>query len=272
LWRSAKSHRATRDIPIIGPALADTRSLRNDYRRLGKLTRYTDFGSIHLYPRGTNPSILIDKHSRYARATYGRQPIVCTEGGYNNALNQKGGRPVPEDIAGIYAPRQLLEHFIRGNRFFDYELLNDVDRTRSHWESNFGLVGVGHGHPSGWRNKPAFKAMRNLLDIVGDRGQAFRPSGLAMNVDGGGASLRTTLLQKRSGAHYLCLWRDITIYNPETRRRLDVRRRRVDISLQHAASISVFQPSTRRHATRQIGTTRRFSLNLAGDLHIVRLS
>jgi hypothetical protein len=271
LWRQAKSHQATRDIPLIGPALADTWNLKKDYQRLGDLSRYTDLGSIHLYPRGTSPSILIDEHSGYARATFGRQPIVCTEGGYNNALNQTNGRPVPEAVAGIYAPRQLLEHFIRGNRFFNYELLDDVDPHRRDWQSNFGLVGVGRGHPSAWRNKPAFRAMRNLLDIVGDRGHSFRPSGLSMNVRGGGPELRTVLLQKRSGAHYLCIWRDVTVYNPQTRHRVDVGKRRVDVSLKRAASVAVFEPSTQLHATRGLGSTRHFSLDLAGDLHVVRI-
>jgi hypothetical protein len=272
LWKQAKAHQATRDIPIIGPALADTWSLKKDYQRLGDLSRYTDLGSIHLYPRGTSPSILIDEHSGYARATFRRQPIVCTEGGYTNALNQTTGRPVPEAVSGIYAPRQLLEHFIRGNKFFNYELLDDVDPHGRDWQSNFGLLRVGHGHPSAWRSKPAFRAMRNLLEVVGDRGHSFRPSGLSMNVRGGGPELRTVLLQKRSGAHYLCMWRDVTVYNPETRHRLDVGKQRVDVSLKRAASVAVFEPSTQRHATRGLGSTRHFSLNLAGDLHVVRIS
>lgn len=271
LWRQAKSHRATRDIPIIGPALADTWTLKQDYQRLGDLTSYTDYGSIHLYPRGTSPSILINEHSRYARATYGRQPLVCTEGGYNNALNQNTGRPVPEAVAGVYAPRHLLEHFIRGNRFFRYELLDDVDANRSDWESNFGLVGVGSGHPSRWRNKPAFKAMKNLLAVVSDRGPSFNPSGLSLSIQGGGDQLRTVLLQKKNGTHYLCLWRDVTIYDPATRRHLDVAKRRVHVSLKRAASVAVLEPSTQRDPTRQLGSTRRLSLNLDGDLQIVQI-
>ena len=31
---------------------------------------------------------------------------------------------VPEDVAGVYGPRHLLEYYIRGHRFFRYELLD----------------------------------------------------------------------------------------------------------------------------------------------------
>lgn len=271
LWQQAKSNPKTDNIPIIGPSLADTTTLRQDYQALGDLTRYTDYGSIHMYPRGTSPSTLINTHVGYARASYGSQPFICTEGGYNNAMNQNRLRPVPEGVAGKYAPRHLLEHFIRGNRFFRYELLDDVDPSKSVWESNFGLVGVGSKDPSTWTNKLAFTAMKNMLDLIGDRGRPFTPTGLALKITGGSRDLRSVLLQKRNGKHYLCLWRDISVYDPNHRQYERIAPQHITVTLQKAAPASVFKPTRQAAPVATYASTTSVTLPLRGTVKIIRV-
>jgi hypothetical protein len=272
LWEAAKAHAATDSIPIIGPSLADTWTLKRDYRELGDLRRFTDWGSIHMYPRGTRPSVLINEHVRWARQSYGHQPFVCTEGGYNNLLRRTRLQPVPEAVAGIYGPRHLLEHFIRGNRFFRYELLDDVDPDRNDWEAHFGLIAVKSKHPEDWRDKPAFTSMKRFMNVIGDRGPAFLPGQLALSLSGGGADFRRVLVQKRDGTFLLIVWRDISVYDATRQRRLRVNADRITLQLATPAQVRVFAPSRQAGATATPGVVDSCRFSLGGDVKVLEIT
>ena len=272
LWEAAKAHGSTDSIPIIGPALADTWTLRRDYRELGDLRRFTDRGSIHLYPRGTRPSVLINEHVRWARHTYGNQPFVCTEGGYNNLLRHTRLQPVPEDVAGVYGPRHLLEHYIRGIRLFRYELLDDVDPDRNDWEAHFGLIAVRSKRPEDWRDKPAFNAMKRFMNLVGDRGPAFHPERLGVGLSGGGADFRKVLLQRRDGTHLLILWRDVSVYDATRQRHQRVRADRITVRLANPAGVRVFSPSRQTQPLATPGVVDVCHVPLGGEVKVLEIT
>lgn len=272
LWVAAKAHSSTSGIPIIGPSLADTWTLKQDYQQLGDLRPYTDLGAIHVYPRGSTPSVLIDEHTRYARASFGSQPFVCTEGGYFNLLTYNRLQPVPEDVAGTYGPRHLLEHYIRGNRFFRYELLDDVDPLGKDWQAHFGLIAVKGSNPDYWREKPAFTSMKHLLQLVGDRGPSFTPSPLAAAVTGGGSDFRHVVVQKRDGTHLLILWRDINVYDATTHRYIKHTSNDIKISLQRTARVKVYTPAASVLPTQSPGVVSSLHVPLSGDLRVVEIA
>ncbi len=274
LWNQAKSRPQTAGIPIIGPALGENVALQQDFIDLGDLTSVTDLGSIHLYPRATSPSVLIDQYKVWAQPVYGNHDIVCTEGGYSNALNQTqpSQRPLPQNVAGRYGPRHLLEHFIRGNKFFRYELMDSINPAKDVMDMNYGLVAATSLSPTGWTNKQAFRAMQNMLALVGDRGPGFAAAGLPMSITGGDASLRQLLLQKRDGSHLLCLWRDVALYDTVSKAAIRIAAHNVTVTLATPAAATVYRPAFASTAFSTFAPSNSFTVALAGDVYIIKLN
>ncbi len=113
---------------------------------------------MHSYAGGNQPDQDLDtKWIPNTKKVSGDRPIVATETGWHNAVNdanasQKG---VSEEVSSKYIPRLFLEYFKRGvTRTFLYELMDE--RAKSDMENNFGLIRAD-GTP-----KPAFYALKNL--------------------------------------------------------------------------------------------------------------
>lgn len=279
---AARSRYGFDDVPIVGPSLARVNSggaeggdTAGQSQTLGDLTPWIDRGNIHVYPRGLVPSTDIDEFVGYQRAVCGDLPIVCTEGGFFTADNYRGGATAtPEQAVGAYLPRQLLEHWTRGTeRFFCYELLDDPDPTGADRESNFGMLAVaGTGATDVWTPKPHYTAMRNFLSILRDPGPTFSPATLRVALRNCEADVRAELLAKRDGSFLLCLWRDVTVHDPETGRADLPSPSRVGVSLAEAAVLRVYEPSTQSSPVRTAGPTTEIDLMLGGDVVVVAIS
>jgi len=298
LWRARSARQETSSIPVIGPALArkvggmdkygmtnDERT-RLDYEALGDLTAYCTRGNIHVYPDDSSPSDEIDKFMGWASAVYGDLRITCTEGGYWNHLgadgvsnvipNYTGGaHAVPEDVAALYSPRHLCEHFLRGNRLNTYQLLDQTKNADSDRGGHFGLV------RSDYTLKPAFNAMRRFLDLVGDRSPrtfartSFRPAGLRHAVAGGTADYRSLLLQRSTGEHLLVMWRDVKLYDYDVDkhagRYLQVNPYAVTVTLDESAPVTVYRPSTTAGPAASWGSARSFDVPLSGGIVVAEI-
>jgi hypothetical protein len=224
--RQARDTYGLSAIPIVAPALArvdiggvEGATTFEQAANLGDLSAYVDYGNIHVYPRGLQPSEDIDYFTGCATQVSGTKPIMCTEGGYFTATDYVGpASPVPQSVAAAYTPQMLLEHWLAGSpRFFRYELFDDpgADEER---ESSFGMVqAVDLGAVDLSLPKPDFYAIRRLLAVFSDPGPDFEPAPLSMSLTGP-ADLRSVSFAKRDGTHLLCLWLDRPIYDPETRR------------------------------------------------------
>jgi hypothetical protein len=268
-------------VPIVGPALARVVSggvQGNDTQaqsaNLGNLQPWIDRGNIHVYPRGLTPSTDLDQFIAWQRQVCGREPIYNTEGGYFTAANYSGGSyPVSENAAKQYVPRLVMENWIRGiQQFFLYELLDDPDPTNSNREANFGMIAVsGSGPKAVWKPKPHYYAMKNFLDILGDRGQASGTPGLTCTVTNGGSDLRTALVHKNDGSHYLCLWRDVDVYDPVSRQDVTVAPRTVNVDVKTPATVTEYRPSTSSVASASHASVSAFPVSIAGELHICRI-
>ena len=236
LYEASKSNPATADLPVLAPALA----FKWNYVTAGDMSRYADYANGHMYPGGYKPSNEISQITTAIRGSIPDKPLVTTESGYHNAMNTTNGhRPVPEDVAGVYTPRVLLEHYLRGEkRVYTYELIDEFDNPGlTNPEAHFGLL------RRDWSPKPAYTAMKNLLGLLDDPGPSFTPASLPVKVTGYPSDGKYVLTQKRNGQYVLLLWRDVSLYDPVTQTPQPVTPTNVTLQLAKGMNLSVYRPS-----------------------------
>jgi hypothetical protein len=285
IWEESKKRSGTSSIPVAGPGLARQVGVgvptpEHDFMAVGNLSPWTDYANIHVYPRGNRPSDEIDRFMAAARQAYpSGQNFHTSEGGYFNAMAYTAtiSPPTPEDVTAVYAPRHVLEHVLRGNhRFFSYELLDDLDSNNSLRDNNFGYVRTPSLDSTTWSLKPVFFAMQNFVALFSDRGSSFTPTGLPMSISGGGSDLRSILVQKRSGTHLLCLWRDVDVYKWDRVNRtgsaLPIDPAPMIVTLQTPADVAVFQPTDSPDAVQTYSSTTSVAVPLTGQLVVLEIS
>ncbi len=240
LYETIKGDPALASLPILGPSLVG-----KNWEELGDVSAYLDAGNIHVYPEGNQPQNRLETVIARAPTNSAQKPLWATETGYTNAINWTPGgagenKPISEAAAGVYYPRLLLEYFAHGLvRTYPYELLNDApDPELDDRESNFGLL----------RNdlspKPAFSAVRNLLQLLADPGPGFAPGTLDYTLADSGTQLHSSLFEKRDGTFYLALWRWKAIWNPDEKVELPVAPQPVQVQLaQPLGAYAVYEPS-----------------------------
>jgi hypothetical protein len=197
-------------------------------------------------------------------------PCLFTEAGYNNSLQTNASLSVPEWASNIYAPKAPCDFFKRRASYFRFELMDDPDpinfasqdtiNTTADIEAHYGLVAmttesasVQDNPPDTWRKKPEFYTMRRWIALLADRDPltfqpvAFTPAPLSYAVQGE-TSVQDLLVQKHDGHHFLIVWRDVDVFDPDPSVRLDLRGtiapEPVDITLEEAATVLIYKPST----------------------------
>jgi hypothetical protein len=238
LYRKVKATPSLRRLPVLAPSLATFGA----ERRLGDQRKWLDVGNVHPYTGGESPHPL-HLHSALAEASRvsgPHKPIWATEAGFHNALNQRTAEhpPVSEHAAAVYLLRTFLEHFHDGiRRTYAYELIDEVpEPRRRNPEYHFGLL--RHDYSP----KPAYRALRSLLTLVGreDRRPRLRP--LRLGVSGAGPDVRRLVLQKADGTYLVALWRTARIWDTARRRRLRVRPRALTVTLPGAGRVELADP------------------------------
>lgn len=215
LYAAAKTTPATADLPVLSPALA----YRWNFPLVTGLDAVSDRANAHVYPGAYQPSTEIERVFAALTDAVSLKPVVTTEAGYHNALNTTSSHPpVPEDVAGAYLPRLLLEHLLRDDtRMYSYELIDEfADPGLTDPEAHFGLL------RHDLSPKPAYIAMKSLLALLDDPGPSFDPGSLPVAVQGWPSDGRYLLTQKRDGRFVLLLWRDTSLWDPVTRTRQSV--------------------------------------------------
>ena len=236
LWAAAKARPATADLPVLSPALA----FRWNYAEAGDLSEHADVANAHMYPGGHRPSNEITRITNAVRTSVPDGPLITTEAGYHNALNTSNGhRPVPEDVAGAYLPRLLLEHVGRGEqRMYSYELIDSFpDPDLDNPEAHFGLL------RHDLTPKPAYTAMRNLLALLADPGPSIEPGTLGLAAQGLPSDARHLLTEKRDGSWVLLLWRDVSLWDADAQQPLTVTPAEVSVQLESDYELTVLRPS-----------------------------
>jgi hypothetical protein len=287
LWQHAKSFRATRTIPVAGP------STRTDFtaaraRELGDLSECSEWGNGHLYQRGTSATRGLDDHLEVLRRVFPQaDKMVLSETGYCNSPQDDLGRNVPEFASSVYAVRAVCDFFKRNALFTRFELLDDPNtidwknqqtiNATAQREHHFGLVAmtrrsVAQSTPDTWRKKPEFHATKRLLTLLADAGPRFVPQPLGLQIDGATADLQTLLLQKRSGRHYLALWRDVEVATcfPEAAA-LHVEPVRLRLRLGTARPVRTWIPNQSAAPVRAFTAGSAIRLRLGAELTILEI-
>lgn len=237
LYPLIKGDSATKHLPVIGPSLASWSE--NDYRSVGDLSAYLDFGNSHPYYGGLHPGIdcwwrspkksYLDTFLDTAKYISGKKPIKVTETGQHNAINTNliYNLPVPEEVSGKYIPRQLLLNFNKNvKQTFLYELIDPFSNPqKNELGHNYGLL------RNNGENKPAFIAIRDLVQLLTDLKKSFTPSSLNYELTGDMNNVNHTLLQKSNGKFYLILWNESSSYDYSNKKALNVQGKAVNLVL-----------------------------------------
>jgi hypothetical protein len=194
------------NVPLLGPSFIDPAS----YSATGNISSEITYNNLHVYFGGRNPGStgwgdFDPQGNSYGSFAFWLDqaaidgpglPSVLTETGYMSYPSTTTPFTLPESVAASYVPRTLLLSYMHGiKRTHIYELLDEVSSP------GYGLL---HGDLS---PKPAFNAVKNLLDLLADPGASgFTPGSLQYSISGGGASLNRLLLQKSDGSFLLVLW------------------------------------------------------------------
>ena len=232
LHTAVKGNSGVSHFPIVGPSLTQAAS----YPKVASSASYFDEANLHNYLGGRNPGTAgwggggygsITWNISLATGTWPGKPVVTTETGYVNDLNNPQG--IPEEISGRYLPRVFLEQWLHGiKRTYSYELV-DVGSTAK--DNGYGLL------HSDFSAKPAYNAVKNVLGVLSDPGPAFPPAGLEYKLSGNLASVDHLLLQKRDGRFFLAVWVEQPSYDVNAKRTLPVPGQSVTITTGQPARI-----------------------------------
>ena len=213
LYTKVKSDEILKAIPVIGPSLTSLQA----FQAVGDLDQYINHPNLHIYQRywpgfsdfvnytsRTDLTSYFNFEARYQSPS--RKPIHATEGGYHNYLPQGG---LSEEAEGKYMARMFAEYFRRGIvRTCQYEL---ADQVKTGGEGLFGLVRLN------MTEKPAYRAVKNLISILSDKGSDFKPDSLNYALDGNINNIRHILFQKRNGSFYLMVWLEVSSWDVQNR-------------------------------------------------------
>ncbi|CCI54928.1 glycoside hydrolase family protein [Nostocoides jenkinsii] len=227
-----------------------------------------DLGNIHLYTGGFVPGYRTDAVMREERKVCGNRPMILSETGWHNANNSTATHyHTPEDVAGVYAPRLLLEYFIRRvPKIAIFELLDEwPDPGLTNHEAHFGML------RHDFSPKPAFVALANLAAIArraSGPGTAVGP-GLEMTVLRGPADLRFALVAVPGAAYLLYVWRSLaSIWDPIKRRRVDPGVVTAEFQWAKPWAIRRYVPA-KSASVASSSTSRRTAVALGADLQVL---
>jgi hypothetical protein len=278
LYRATKSNPSSENIPVIGPSIAVGDNVQyvvdpDGDGKMEDLGAYLDYGNIHSYMWAYHPFAQETRLDSWripqARLLAGGKQLIATETGYNNATNdQTHGGPVTERVAAKYTTRSLLQHFKRGFvRTYVYELMDEFpDPEKNERAHNWGLLRYNGSE------KPAYTALKNMIDLLEDPGPPFKPQGLAYSTSGDMSNVHHLLLQKRDGRFYLILWLEVSSYDRDRDEEIDVPRQQVTLHLDTPIREAIiYQPNFSAAPVKKYSTPETMPLSVPDHPLIVEL-
>ena len=232
LFEVMRADTATCHIPVVGLSLAN---IRDNPARLGDISQWMDYGGMHPYAAGQHPAnhwgwgLSMNKAIETARLVSKDKPMMATESGYHNKVENPNHPGVSEKAAAIYHIHLPFIYFNQGIvRSYKYEFLDlKPDPDMTDMECHFGLI-RSDGTP-----KPSFYALKNLLTILSDSEQDFTPRSLAFQlIAPDGENVQHTLLQKSDGTWWLALFRIVTVYDLQQKKDLEIAPISVQLSIE----------------------------------------
>ena len=226
IWQAVQARPELRGrVAVLGPSMQMNSISEADYRWFADngLMNYMTHSGSHAYPGGRYPDRKFATLLGPMRQHW-KKPVWITETGYTNAVaGSPGPNPVPEWVAGVYAPSAVLEAVDRNWKVAWYQLLDFVDAgSKNDIEASYGLYALRDGQTPPWRPKPAATALKSILTGMRDPGPAYAPRGIQLRVSAPTADVRWTVLGKRDGSVRVYLRRAAEVYDPRERRALTV--------------------------------------------------
>jgi hypothetical protein len=273
LYNKAKADQILRNIPVIGPSLVFLES----YEAVGNGDSYIDYGNQHMYQwtfwpgfagGDTNGSRSItwylDKLA-LLQSPSGKR-VQATEAGYTNYVEVVG---LSEEADGKYMPRVFAEFFRRGvYRTYKYELVNQGQPGR---EGVYGLL------RNDLSEKPSFRAVKNLIAILSDKGPSFEPDTLSYVLNGSMDNVRQILFQKRNGDFYLMVWLEVSSWDVNAKIDLYPPPQQVVLTLQgsnriSSATLYAFNNNADVNTTNLTINNNQVTFNVTDKISIIKLS
>lgn len=226
LYENVNNNPLLSNVTVIGPSPVW------EPEQLGNLSQLMDYGNSHAYNGGAMPMISgygsLEYNLDKAAKVSGSDPVMVTEVGYHNALKTSDGHPpTSEAVSATYLPRLLLSFFNEGiKRSYLYEFIDtNPDPSLTQPGYHFGLL------RNDGSEKPAYTAIKTLLNLLKDPGTSFTPGSLRIKLTGNMQNVQQTLLQKRDGSFYLALWVEASSWDRDARRNLIVGEQQVHLQL-----------------------------------------
>ena len=170
----------------------------------------SDAANLHSYPHGDSaPASTLSPAIAVAAAQPPERPVIVTELGYSTAR----GRPGVSELAQARLLLvSLLDAAAAGvQRSYVYQLLDAYpDPAGADAEKHYGLFRLDY------TPKPAARMLHMITALYADPSAdasrfTLRPA--QVRVTGGGADVRTLVVQKTDGEIVVAVWRDVPVYD-----------------------------------------------------------
>ena len=227
VWQAVQARSELRGrVAVLGPSLQMNEVSDSDYKWFADrgLMNYMTHAGTHGYSGGRYPDRKFATQLKGV-TTYWRKPVWITEAGYTNAqAGYWGPAPIPEWVAGVYAPSAVLEAVDRGWKYTWFEVLDDPDAgDKNITEANYGLYALENNRMAPpWRAKPAASALKAILTGMKDPGPTYTPRAIGLQVSAPTADVRWTALGKRDGSVRVYLRRAAEVYDAREKRTISV--------------------------------------------------
>jgi hypothetical protein len=286
IWESRRSLGIDRaNVPLIGPSMA----FALQGKKLGDISAYVDYGNLHPYPGGHQPSVIFpdpdslqaffDDRLAQAAVMYGGLPIYVTETGWHNCFGEQKGTPATSlEATARYVPRLFLENFNHGiHRTYLYELIDwHADPHQANHEYHWGLL------QNDGTEKPAFRTLQTLIALVDDATRmpvdtpaqaAAIPVSFRYQIESTTwVAPHSTALRARDGSLLLLLWQEVPSYSIVEQRDIDVPTLPVRVRLDRAApSARLFDVSRGTQPLQQWTAGATFELQVPDHVLILRI-
>jgi hypothetical protein len=236
LYQAVRGDPRTAKFPIVGPSLTQGES----FSKVADTARFFDFANLHNYWGGRNPGThgwgangygSYEWNLNLTRTAWAEKPIFTTETGYFNDVSKADG--VPEDVAGKYLPRLLFLQWMHGiQRTYVYELLDVGDRQKF-GDATYGLLRAN------FTPKPAYTAVRSVMQLLADPGPAFAAGNLDFSLSGDLKDVDHLLLEKRNGTFFLAIWIEELGWDVDRRTAMPVAGRQIVVRTRDAVKITL---------------------------------
>ena len=254
-------------VDVIAPSVTSVGAAQ----AVGDLSAYSTKGNDHVYVGGNrNPGTAPYGGNGYGSLAYdlsvgasvsGSQPVVATEVGFNG-VGSGGSGNLSLATQAKYVGRSMLLMAHSGVPTYYYELLDD----RIDGFSADALV------DSSYTPKPAYYAMKSILGLLTDGGNASATGSLGYAFSGSTSNVQSVLLQKANGTYYLAFWIEAQSAATDSGTEVVVPSQQVTLALATAMTGSLYtHNSSWGFASTSLGTASSMLLTATDAVQFVAL-